>query len=144
MSFSQERRNTLVNELVGGKLQDLGNCFDLKAFPLPMRLAPHQPDAGYCWTCRRDALHVYMRIRPRGIDELPTVVRDDKGTLELNTCTFVNQDFLDREGPQKAIEAIRVKIKEMVMHEVYEALLFRGERIMDPHDNHLRPSDQPF
>jgi hypothetical protein len=30
------------------------------------------------------------------------------------------------------------------MHEVYEAIHFRGERIFDPHHGSLRPDDQPF
>lgn len=136
------RRNTLVSEIV--RVEDLGAAFDLSAFPLPMRVGPRTRDAGICFSCRGDALHVYMRIKPRNNKELYGVPRDEKGTLELNTCTCVNQAWLDEKGPAKAVEQVRGKIKDMVLHEVYEALLFRGERIMDPHDYRLRPEDQPF
>jgi len=138
------RRKTLINELVGGKVSDLGACFDLKAFPLPVRIGPWIPSASWCSVCRHDALHIYMNILPRGENELEGIVRDASGRLELNTCTAVNQNYLDRFGPEKAIEIIRGKIKDMVMHEVYEAILFRGERIFDPHSSALRPLDQPF
>jgi len=139
-----QRRRTLVNELVGGKLSDLGDSFNLKAFPLPMRIGPWIPSASHCYNCAHDALHIYMNILPRHDDELFGIARDDKGRLELNTCTGVNQSYLDRVGPDKAIEVIRGKLKDMVMHEFYEAVMFRGERIFDPHQHSLRPEDQPF
>jgi hypothetical protein len=137
-----QRRDALIAEV--SNLEDLGSSFDLSAFPLPMRIGPHVADAGLCFTCYQPALHVYMRILPRGLNELPTCRRDAQGMIELNTCTEVSQLSLDREGPAKSVEKIRGKIRDMVMHEVYEALLFRGERIMDPHHGDLRPSDQPF
>lgn len=138
----RQRRDALIAEI--SKVEDLGASFDLSAFPLPMRIGPHQTDAGLCFTCYQPALHVYMKVMPRGENELPRVNRDGQGMVELNTCTEVSQLSLDRDGPAKSVDKIRGKIRDMVMHEVYEALLFRGERIMDPHHGDLRPADQPF
>lgn len=137
-----ERRDLLINEVTN--IADLGACFDLRAFPLPVRVGPWHDKAGYCFWCVGEALHVYMRILPRGQDELYGIARDEAGTLELNTCSLVTRASFAKEGPAASVEKVRVAVKNMVLHEVYEALLFRGERIMDPHDNATRPADQPF
>jgi len=83
------RRDALVNEV--WKLGDLGACFDLSAFPLPMRVGAWHLPAGACWGCAGHALHVYMRIRPRSANELSSIARGADGMLELNTCTEVSQ-----------------------------------------------------
>jgi hypothetical protein len=141
MELSIVRRDTLLAEVV--RLKDFGACFDLRAFPLPLRVGPHERAAGLCFSCRHDALHIYMRILPRSDQELAGLPRDELGQIELNTCTGVTQALLDSDR-KKAVDKVRVAIKNMVLHEVYEALLFRGMRIMDPHDHFLQPADQPF
>lgn len=136
------KRDTLINEVT--RVEDLGGCFDLSAFPLPMHVAMWHPSASNCWFCAQDALHVYMWVLPRSDQELMMLERDDKGRIKLNTCTYVTQDMLTKKGPKKCVEYVRTKIRDMVMHEFYEALHFRGMRIMNPHDANLRPEDQPF
>jgi hypothetical protein len=137
-----DRRDSLVNEVTN--ITDLGNCFDLSAFPLPVRVGKWQNDASHCWLCAGRGLHVYMRILPRGKGELPSIGRDSEGLIELNTCSKVTPETFAKEGNLKSVELVREAVQNMVMHEVYEALLFRGERIMDPHDHTLRVKGQPF
>ena len=139
-----ERAHALIREI--SYIDDLAACFDLRAFPLPMRVAKWDQRMSFCMTCsgRRPGLHVCMRILPRNNNELPFVVRDPNGMFELNTCTGVTQDYLEQAGCRKAVELVRLALKNMCLHELYEAVLFRGERIMDPHNEALRPSDQPF
>lgn len=142
-----ERRNALVNEITN--VDDLANSFDLKAFPLPMRIVV---EPCYSYGCNDShhargvrTAHVYMRIKPRDdAHELPGVPRDKDGMLELRTCAGVSEIFRGEKGNDAAVEKIRVAIQNMVMHEVYESVLFRGERIMNPHDSQLRPAHQPF
>ena len=119
--------------------------FDLSAFPLPMRLTVerHMVFCG-CQNYTGETVHVRMQIKPRNASELRGVERDADGTISLKTCAGVSAETFQKEGAFQALEKTRVAIKNMVMHEVYEALLYRGERIMNPHDDVLRPSDQPF
>ena len=142
METTVSQRDTLINEIV--RVEDLGGSFDLKAFPLPMRVGMWEASATSCWFCGLDALHIYMKVLPRSDNELFMLPRDDKGRIELNTCTYVNQKRLDKDGPKKCVEIIRTKIKDMTLHELYEALKFRGMHIMNPHDYSLKPEDQPF
>lgn len=141
------RRNALVNEITN--VDDLANSFDLRAFPLSMRMVV-EPCYNYGCNDSSHAMgartaHVYMRIKPRDdANELPGIPRDANGTCELRTCAGVSEKFRGEKGNDAAVEKIRVAIQNMVMHEVYEALLFRGERIMNPHDSQLRPAHQPF
>jgi hypothetical protein len=139
------RRNALVSEVTN--VRDLCHSFDLKDFPLPMRVdvTAHNFWCG-CgdFSPRTETAHVYMKIKPRNASELGGVERAEDGTVELRACTGVSAASMAREGNSKSIERIREFIKNMVMHEVYESLKFRGERIMDPHDPFLRPQDQPF
>lgn len=120
-------------------------AFDLKAFPLPMRLSvEHHMVFCACGNYGGDTVHVRMNIKPRTDNELRSIARDDNGMLELKTCAGVSATSFERDGAFDSLEKVRVAIKNMVMHEVYEALMFRNIRIMNPHDDALRPKDQPF
>jgi hypothetical protein len=136
-----DRRDASINEVV--RVEDLCASFDLSAFPLPVRVGMR--DHGIFCMCDvglRSAVtaHVFMRIRPRGTGELLSLEQDADGTVELRSCSGVTQEVMTRNGNVRAVEVIR----NMVMHEVYESTLFRGDRIFDPHDYRTRPKDQPF
>ena len=142
---SLARRDALVNDV--STVEQLCEGFDLTAFPLPVRVGMNFH--GFLCPCKytigTKTVHVHMRIKPRSEDELWGVSREPDGTIELRNCTGITQAELDKPGGnQEAVEKIRKSIHSMVMHEVYESLMFRGMRIMDPHDGYLRPADQEF
>lgn len=125
--------------------EDFMNSFDMSAFPLKMHLGVvRHTFLCACGNYSGDTIHVHMNIKPRHDSELPSIARDEHGKLDLRTCTGVSAESFEKFGAFDALEKVRVAIKNMVMHEVYEALMFRGTRIMNPHDDALRPSDQPF
>lgn len=127
-------------------IEELARSVDVSAFPLPLRIDKVRRCGAIFCDCYgpEGSIHVYMRIKPRGDDELPGVRRDKDGFVELRTQTYVTGASFKEEGPVKSLEKIRVTIKNIVMHEVYEALLFQGQRIMDPHRDDRRPTDQPW
>lgn len=139
--FAKRRR--LINEVKTP--EELCSSFDLTAFPLPMRveMRQHQIFCG-CATNDGPTAHVLMRVRPRNANELYGAPRAADGSIELRSCTGVSAASFAKDGGVASVEKIRVGIKNMVMHEVYEALLFKGERIMNPHSFDLKPADQPF
>lgn len=149
----QSRYRADVQELLktATTIEELAAAFDLSTFPLPMRVGVAHTCTGWCFCpivggklFLQQSIKVFMKVKPRSEEELTSVERDKDGLVELNTATDVSERSLKVEGVEWAFEKVRMTIKNLVMHEVYEALMFKGARVLDPHDIWRRPSDQPF
>jgi hypothetical protein len=140
------KRDRLIGEVK--TIEELCSSFDLSAFPLPMRVAMHQHQ--FWCGCGAEpgvekTIHIFMKVKPRDPHELGGVARDaTDGTVELRSCAGVSAQLMKERGNAWAVEKVREFIKQMTMHEVYEALMFKGERIMNPHSYDLKPADQLF
>lgn len=139
-----DKRDALVNEVTN--LEDFSKCFDLTQFPLPMDVS-YEEHAFMCHCGRmgfRKTIHVGMKIKPRNPEELKYSPREADGTVRLKTCVGIDAHNFAELGNQACFEKVRAAIRNMALHEVYESVQFRGMRVFDPHNEDLRPKDQPF